>query len=80
MKVVHVRAPESLSERDVKIAAAIEALKKGAVTVGKAAEIAELPIQEYLVELKKRAVQAYPYTGEEALEEELKLRARYTVR
>lgn len=69
MKVVHVRVPESLSERDVKVAAAVEALRKAAVTVGKAAEIAELPIQEFLVELRKRAVQAYPYTDEEALEE-----------
>ena len=69
MKVVHVRVPELLSERDVKVAAAVEALTKGAVTVGKAAEIAELPIQEFLVELRKRAVQAYAYTDEEALKE-----------
>jgi len=69
MKVVHVRVPESISERDVKVAAAIEALSKGAVSVGKAAEIAELPIQEFLVELKKRGVRAYPYADEEALKE-----------
>ncbi|MFQ6095068.1 MAG: UPF0175 family protein [Candidatus Bathyarchaeia archaeon] len=69
MKVVHVKVPESMSERDVKVAAAIEALSKGAVSVGKAAEIAEMPIQEFLIELKKRGVQAYPYTDEEALEE-----------
>jgi len=69
MKVVHVKVPETISERDVKIAAAVEALSKGAVSVGKATEIAELPIQELLVELKKRGVYAYPYTDEEALEE-----------
>ena len=69
MKVVHVKVPESMSERDVRVAAAVEALSKGAVSVGKAAEIAEMPIQEFLVELKKRGVQAYPYTDEEALEE-----------
>ena len=69
MKVVQVRVPESMSERDVKVAAAIEALSRGAVSVGKAAEISEVPIQEFLVELKKRGVQAYPYTDEEALKE-----------
>jgi predicted HTH domain antitoxin len=69
MKVVHVKVPESMTERDIKIAAAIEALLKGAASAGKAAEIAELPIQEFLYELKKRGVQAYSYTDEEALEE-----------
>ena len=69
MKVVHVKVPESISERDVRVATAIEALSKGAVSAGKAAEIAEMSIQEFLVELKKRGDQAYPYTDEEALEE-----------
>jgi len=69
MKVVHVKVPESMSERDVKVAAAIEALSKGAVSVGKAAEIAEMPIQELLMELKRRGVPAYPYADKEALEE-----------
>jgi len=69
MKVVHVKVPESLSERDVKVAAAIEAFLKGSVSVGKAAEIAEVPIQEFLVELKRRGISAYPYTDDEALEE-----------
>ena len=41
MKVVQVKVPESLSERDVKVAAAIEAFLRGSVSVGKAAEIAE---------------------------------------
>jgi len=69
MKVVHVKVPESLSERDVKLAAAIEAFSKGSVSVGKAAEIAEMPIQEFLVELRRRGVPAYPYTDDEVLEE-----------
>ena len=69
MKIVHVKVPESMSERDIKVAAAIEALSKGTVSIGKAAEIAELPIQELLYELKKRGVQPYLYTDEEALEE-----------
>ena len=69
MKVVHVKVPESISDRDVKVAAAIEALSKGVVSVGKAAEIAELSIQEFLYELKKRGVDAYKYSDEEALKE-----------
>lgn len=72
MKVVRIKVPDSLSERDVRIATAIEALAQGTVSVGKAAEIAELPLQEFLVELKKRGVLPYPYTDEDA-SEELKL-------
>lgn len=69
MKVVHVKVPESLSDRDVKLAAAIEAFSRGSVSVGKAAEIAEMPIQEFLVELRRRGIPAYAYTDNEALEE-----------
>jgi len=69
MKVVQVKVPESLSERDVKVAAAIEAFSRGSASVGKAAEIAELPIQEFLLELRRRGIPAYPYTDNEALEE-----------
>ena len=68
-KVVQVKVPEFLSERDVKVAAAIEAFSKGSISVGKAAEIAEISIQEFLVEFKKRGISAYPYTDKEALKE-----------
>jgi len=69
MKVVHVKVPESLPEGDVKLAAAVEAFSKGSVSIGKAAEIAEMSVQEFLVELRRRGIAAYPYTDEEALEE-----------
>lgn len=69
MKVVSVKVPESMSERDVKVAAAVDAFSRGSVSIGKAAEIAEIPIQEFLVELRKRGIPAYPYTDEEALKE-----------
>lgn len=69
MKVVQVKVPESMSERDVKVAAAIEAFTRRSVSVGKAAEIAEIPVQEFLLELRKRGIPAYPYTNEEALKE-----------
>ncbi|MEM4728113.1 MAG: UPF0175 family protein, partial [Candidatus Bathyarchaeia archaeon] len=60
MRVVVVRVPESLSERDVKLAVAVEAFKRGVVSVGRAAEMAEVPIQELLVELRRRGIPAYP--------------------
>jgi predicted HTH domain antitoxin len=69
VKVVQVKVPESLSERDVKVAAAVEAFSRGSISVGKAAEIAEIPIQEFLLELRKRGIPAYPYTYKEALKE-----------
>jgi predicted HTH domain antitoxin len=68
-KVVQVKVPEFLSERDVRVAAAVEAFSKNSISVGKAAEIAEVPLQEFLVELKKRGITAYPYTDKEALKE-----------
>lgn len=68
-KVVEVRVPEFLSDRDVRVAAAIEAFRKDSISVGKAAEIAEVSIQEFLVELKKRGVTAYSYADKEALKE-----------
>jgi predicted HTH domain antitoxin len=37
-KVVEVRVPEFLSDRDVSVAAAIEAFRKDSISVGKAAE------------------------------------------
>ncbi len=67
--MVTVRVPEFLSEKDVRIAAAVEAFRKGSISVGKAAEIAEVPIQEFLVELKTRGVKAYSYSDKEALKE-----------
>jgi predicted HTH domain antitoxin len=69
MKVVQVKVPESVSERDVKVAAAVEAFSRGSVSIGKAAEIAEIPIQEFLLELRKRGIPAYSYADEEALRE-----------
>ncbi len=68
-KVVQVKVPESLSDWDVRLGAAIEAFRKGSISVGKAAEIAEIPIQEFLIELKKRGINAYPYTDKEARKE-----------
>jgi predicted HTH domain antitoxin len=68
-KVVEVKVPEFMSERDVKVAVAVEAFLKGSISVCRAAEIAEVSLQEFLVELKNRGIAAYPYTDKEALKE-----------
>jgi len=65
MKIVEVSFFESLSEKDVKLAIAIEAFIKGSVSVEKAAEIAKLPLQSFLEELRKRGHAAYQYSYEE---------------
>jgi predicted HTH domain antitoxin len=70
--VPEIKAPEPPTDRDVKLAVAIEAVTRNLVSTGREAEIAEIPIQELLVELKKRGIPAYTYTDEEA-REELKL-------
>jgi predicted HTH domain antitoxin len=65
-EVVQVKVPDFFSERDITLAAAIEAFSKGSTSVGKAAEIS---ILEFLVELMKRDISAYAYTDKEALKE-----------
>ncbi|RLG52619.1 MAG: UPF0175 family protein [Thermoproteota archaeon] len=69
LRVVQVEVPEGLEEQEVRLAVAIEALRKGLVSVGKAAELAGLPLQAFLEELKKRGMPAYCYSDQEALRE-----------
>jgi len=69
LRVVRVEVPERMSEVDVRLAVAVEAFRRGLVSVGKAAEMAGIPLQKFLEELKKRGIPAYPYDDEEALRE-----------
>ena len=69
MKVVCVEVPEGLDEKGVRLAVAIEAFRRGLVSVGKAAELASLPLQVFVEELRRRGIAAYEYTDEEAAEE-----------
>jgi predicted HTH domain antitoxin len=69
LKTIEIRVPESITERDVKIATAAEAFKKNIISLNRAAEIADIPLQEFLIELKNRNIPAYTYTDEEALQE-----------
>ena len=69
LKTIEIRVPEPITEHDVKLATAIDVFNRKLVSLNRAAEIAEVPLQEFLVELKKRGISAYPYSDEEALRE-----------
>lgn len=69
MKTIKLRVPEAITEKDVKLATAIEAFKKKIVSINRAAEIADIPIQEFLIELKHRDIPAYPIPDPEARRE-----------
>ncbi|RLE94654.1 MAG: UPF0175 family protein [Thermoprotei archaeon] len=69
MRVIQVKVPEGLKEKDIKLVVAIEAFRRGLVSIGKAAELAELPLQIFIEELKKRGIPAYRYDEKEALRE-----------
>ncbi len=69
MKTIQVKVPETITERDVKLATAIDAFNRKIISLNRATEIAEIPLQEFLVELKRRNIPAYPYTEEESLRE-----------
>jgi len=54
LKVIRVELPELLTERDARLAITIEMFRCGLVSVGKAAEIAGIPLQKFVGELSKR--------------------------
>ena len=64
LKTIEIQVPESISERDVKLATAVMAFQKRIISLNRAAEIAEMPLQELLIELKNRNIPAYHYTDE----------------
>ena len=57
VKVVSIEVPEGLDEKDVRLAIAIEAFRRGLISVGKAAELAGIPLQTFIEELKKRGIE-----------------------
>ena len=72
MRTVEIKVPESISEYDVRIATAVDAFNRGLISLNRAAEIAEVPLQQFIVELRKRDIPAFTYTDEEA-QRELKI-------
>ncbi|MEB3758094.1 MAG: UPF0175 family protein [Desulfurococcales archaeon] len=70
--LVRVRVPSHYAgrvEEEVRMAYAIDLFLRGVVSVERAAELAGLPLYDFLVELRKRGIHAYSYSGEELREE-----------
>ena len=73
--LVKVRVPSHYAgdvEKEVRLAYTIDLFVRGIVSVERAAELAEVSFYEFLLELRKRGIYAYPYSDEE-LREELEL-------
>jgi len=72
LRTVKVRVPANYVgdlEKDVGLALAIELFLRGVISVGRAAEIAGLSIQDFLYELKKRGIKPFSYDDEDTKEE-----------
>ncbi len=70
--VVKVRVPSHYAgdvEREVKLAYAIDLFVRGVVSVERAAELAGLSLYDFIQELRRRGITAYPYSDEELREE-----------
>ncbi|BAA79874.2 conserved hypothetical protein [Aeropyrum pernix K1] len=70
--VVKVKVPSHYVgdiEREVKLAYAVDLFLRGIVSVERAAELAGMSLYDFLVELRRRRIQAYPYSDEELREE-----------
>jgi len=70
--VVRVKIPSHYAgdvEKDVRLAYAIDLFLRGIVSVERAAELAGINLYDFLVELRRRGIQAYPYSDEELREE-----------
>jgi len=70
--VVKVKVPSHYVgdvEKDVRVAYAIDLFLRGVVSVECAAELAGMGLYDFLVEFRRRKIQAYPYTDEELREE-----------
>ncbi len=52
-------------EKDVKLALAIDLFFRGIISLGRAAEIAEIPIQDFIHELRKRGIVPFTYDEDE---------------
>ncbi|MCE4608955.1 MAG: UPF0175 family protein [Desulfurococcales archaeon] len=70
--VVRVRVPSHYVgdvEREVRLAYAVDLFIRGVVSVERAAELAGMSLYDFLVELRRRGIQAYLYSDEELREE-----------
>ena len=70
--VVKVKVPSHYAGdvgKEVKLAYAVDLFLRGIVSVERAAELAGMSLYDFLVELRRRRIQAYPYSDEELREE-----------
>jgi len=70
--VVKVKVPSHYAgdvEKDVRVAYAIDLFLRGVVSIERAAELAVMGLYDFLVELRRRKIQAYPYIDEELRDE-----------
>jgi len=70
--VVKVKVPSHYAgdvEKDVRVAYAIDLFLRRVVSVERAAELAVMGLYDFLVELRRRKIQAYPYIDEELRDE-----------
>ena len=56
-------------EREVRLAYAVDLFLRGVVSAERAAELAGVSLYDFLVELRRRGIQAYSYSDEELREE-----------
>lgn len=69
---MRVRVPSHYAgdvEGEVRLAYAIDLFVRGIVSVERAAELAGVGLHDFLLELRKRGIGAYPYSDEELREE-----------
>jgi predicted HTH domain antitoxin len=70
--LVRVRVPSHYAgnvEREVRIAYAIDLYVRGIVSVEHATELAGVSLHDFLAELRRREIAAYPYSDGELREE-----------
>ncbi|RLG77061.1 MAG: UPF0175 family protein [Thermoprotei archaeon] len=70
--MVKVRVPSHYAgdvEKEVRLAYAIDLFIRGVVSVERAAELAGLNLYDFISELRRRRITAYPYSDEELREE-----------
>ena len=70
--VVKVKVPSHYVgdvEKDVRLAYAVDLFLRGIVSVERAAELAGMSLYDFLIELRRRGIEAYSYSNEELREE-----------
>jgi len=70
-KIIQIEVPQELTERDVKIAIAVELYREGKLTLKQASELAGLCLEDFMKVLSEKKVSVINW-DEEELKTELK--------